>query len=239
MKDRASVRSSSSDAHHPVELARRLVGAGEEDAAHVQEDDDHHGVGGPAVHVAQEHAERHHELQVLHAAVGRGRVRHVVEHQREAGHRQDDEQEEADEAEPERVGGAQHVHAGRGPGGRGGTRLEIIAAARSLSVRGQPTRKTDRRPRRRRLDRASRHVSLQPEVGTDRPAGVHDQLAARRQDQGEAGQRPGRGPLAHAPVLVEGAAVARAGEALPRLAGSRCSRGGCRRTRSRRSPRGC
>ena len=37
--------------HHPVELARGFVGAGPEHPAHVEEDDEDHGVGGPAVHV--------------------------------------------------------------------------------------------------------------------------------------------------------------------------------------------
>src|SRR5256885_13111934 len=53
-----------------VELARRLVGAGQEDAEHVQPDRDHHAVRGPAVHVPHEHAEGHVVLEVLHVGVG-------------------------------------------------------------------------------------------------------------------------------------------------------------------------
>ena len=103
MKLRNSVSRSSSDAQHPVEFARLLVGAGEEHAAHVQEDHRHHAVRRPAVHVAQEDAERHRAAQVEHAVVGLGGRRHVVEHQQDAGHHQDHEQEERDQAEAERV----------------------------------------------------------------------------------------------------------------------------------------
>ena len=97
------------DADHPVELARRLVGAGEEHAAHVQEDDGHHAVRRPAVHVAQEDAEGHGAAQVEHAVVGLRGGRHVVEHQQHAGGDQDQEQEERDQAEPQGVDGPQRV----------------------------------------------------------------------------------------------------------------------------------
>ena len=48
--------------HHagePVELARRLVGAGEEDAQHVDEHQQHHATGGPLVDGAYPPAELH------------------------------------------------------------------------------------------------------------------------------------------------------------------------------------
>src|SRR6059058_5013646 len=85
-------------AHHPVELARGLVGAGQEDAEHVQPDRDHHAVRGPAVHVPHEHAERHVVLEVLHVGVGVLRRRPVVEHEVDAGHDGHQVHEEGDAA---------------------------------------------------------------------------------------------------------------------------------------------
>ena len=171
--------SSSSDADDPVELARRLVGAGEEHPAHVQEDDRDHAVRGPAVRVAQEHPERDRVLEVLHAAVRRGRVRDVVQHQREAGDRQAHEQEEADEAEAERVGRPQHAdpHARRVDVQARGSRASPRAAAASSAASrcGRPT------GRARSALTASRRSCLEPELGADRAAGVDDQLAAARQ----------------------------------------------------------
>ena len=96
-------------ADHPVELARRLVRAGQEDAEHVQPDGDHHAVRRPAVHVPHEHPERHVELEILHVGVGVLRRRPVVEHQVDAGHDGHQEHEEGDaahapgEAQPRRV----------------------------------------------------------------------------------------------------------------------------------------
>ena len=202
-------------ADDPVELARRLVGAGEEDPAHVQEDDRDHAVRGPAVRVAQEHPERDRVLEVLHAAVRRGRVRDVVQHQREAGDRQAHEQEEADEAEAERVRGAQDAAPAPASGaraGRGSRASPRAAAASSAASRcGTPTG-------RRAAARVHRRSScLEPELRADRATGVDDQLAAARQAQREARERPRRRALPHAAVLEERAAVARAREALAAL----------------------
>ena len=96
-------------AQHPVELARLLVGAGEEDAAHVQEDHRHHAVRRPAMHVAQKGAEGHRAAQVEHAVVRLGGGGHVVEHQQNARHDEDDEQEERDQSQPEGVERTQSV----------------------------------------------------------------------------------------------------------------------------------
>ena len=83
---------------HPVELARRLVRAGEEDAEHVQPDRDHHAVRRPAVHVAHQHPERHVELEILHVGVGVLGGRPVVEHQIDAGDHRHQEHQEGDAA---------------------------------------------------------------------------------------------------------------------------------------------
>jgi hypothetical protein len=99
------------DADAPVELARPLVRAGVEDPAHVEEDDQHHRVGRPAVQIAQEAAERHRVLEVLDRAVRLGRVRHVIDHQQHAGDRQDAEEDERDPAEAERRAKAQRARA--------------------------------------------------------------------------------------------------------------------------------
>ena len=85
-------------ADDPVELARRLVRAGHEDAEHVQPDRDHHAVRRPAVHVPHEHPERHVELEVLHVGVRVLGGRPVVEHQEDAGHDRHEEHEERDAA---------------------------------------------------------------------------------------------------------------------------------------------
>ena len=63
----------------------------------------------PAVHVAQEDAERHRAAEVEHAVVGLGGGGHVVEHQQDAGHDQDQEEEQRHQAEAERVDGPQSV----------------------------------------------------------------------------------------------------------------------------------
>ncbi len=77
-------------AHHPVELARLLVRPGEEHAEHVQLHHDHHQVGAPAVHVAQQLAERNVALQIQDVAEGHDLRRVVVEHQQRAGEHQRD-----------------------------------------------------------------------------------------------------------------------------------------------------
>ena len=114
MNEKAERDQQQHDADDPVELARLLVGAGVEDAHHVEEDDEHHQVGRPPVHVADELAEADARLEVLHVAVGGARRRRVHEHQVDAGDRQDPEQHRGDVAEPERVPQAQdprrHLH---------------------------------------------------------------------------------------------------------------------------------
>ena len=90
-------------ADHPVELTRRLVGAVVEDARHVEEHRQHHQVGAPAVHVADQQPERHRRLQVGDVVPRRRRLRPVEEHQEDAGDGQQDEQEEAEPTEAQRV----------------------------------------------------------------------------------------------------------------------------------------
>src|SRR5512136_2966796 len=90
-------------------------------------------------------------------------------------------------------------------------KLEIMAAARSLSVRGQPMRHTERPASSSHcLDRwaSVRAMSgLQPEVRPHRAVQVHDQLAAGREAEAVPGERRGRRALDDPPVLVEAAAV--------------------------------
>ncbi len=81
------------DADVPVELPRRLVGAGHEDAEHVQPDRDHHGVRAPAVELAHD-AERGRLAQVHDVDVGVLDRGPVVEHQQQPGDGLDQEQEE-------------------------------------------------------------------------------------------------------------------------------------------------
>src|SRR3970040_1757041 len=57
---------------HPVELARRVVGAGVEHARHVQRHGQDHQVSTPPVQVADEVAEEHRGADVLHVRVSGG-----------------------------------------------------------------------------------------------------------------------------------------------------------------------
>ena len=85
------------DADAPVELARRLVAAGQEHAQHVQPDGDDHGVSAPAVHLAQQ-AERHMGPQALHVEIGVLDRRAVVEHQQYTSDGFDEKEEEGQPA---------------------------------------------------------------------------------------------------------------------------------------------
>ena len=223
------------DAHDPVELPRGFVRAGPEDPAHVQEDDDDHGVGRPAVHVAQDDAEGHDELEVLHAAVGFRRVGHVVEHQREAGHGQHREEDGGDEAQAQGVARTKAVPAHP-------RRVDVQEEARdhhrrAILVRPRPADAEDR-PAGRRQPRArarsgSRPTSgLEPEVRPHPAVEVHDHLAAGGQAERVPGQGRGRRAVDDPAVLVEAAAVARALEArsaLPHVAAEMRAHGGDRR----------
>ena len=91
-------------AHHPVELAGRLVGAVVEDPHHVQEDEEHHQVGRPAVDVAGQQPERHLRLDLQDVRVRLGGGRGVEEHQVDAGHGEHEEEEEGEPAQAEGVG---------------------------------------------------------------------------------------------------------------------------------------
>ena len=103
MNESISVSVQQDHADDPVELARRLVRAVVEDAAHVQEHGEHHEVRAPSMHVAHERAEPHRGLELLHVAPRERFGRPVEEHQEDAGDGEQDEQEEAQPAEAERV----------------------------------------------------------------------------------------------------------------------------------------
>ena len=111
------------DADHPVELARVLVGAEEEGAAHVQEDQDHHQARAPLVHAVDEGAERDLVVDVGDRGVGLGGRRRVEHRQEDAGDRLDDEGEEGGGAERvEPVGPFRHLaveHPGEEAAGAG------------------------------------------------------------------------------------------------------------------------
>ena len=90
------------DADRPVELARRLVRPGHEDAEHVQPHGDDHRVRAPPVHLAHD-AERHVLAQPDDVGVGVLERRPVIEHQQQAGERQREKQKETQPAHAPRV----------------------------------------------------------------------------------------------------------------------------------------
>ena len=97
--------------HHtddPVELPRLLVRAGEERPHQMEDHDEHHQVGRPPVHVADELTEPDAGLELLHVAVRGADRGRVEEHQVDAGDDQDPEEHRGDEAEAERVADPQH-----------------------------------------------------------------------------------------------------------------------------------
>ena len=98
-------------ANDPVELARRLVRAGVEDADHVQEHGDHHAVRRPAMHVAQQLAEDDDRLEVLDVRVRPLGGGPVIEHQQRPGEREHEEQEERQPTHAPRVGDRERVTA--------------------------------------------------------------------------------------------------------------------------------
>jgi hypothetical protein len=137
------VTSSSSTPEHPVELARLLVGAGQEHAAHVQEHHGHHAVRAPAVHVAQEDAEGHRAAQIEHAVVGLRGGGHVVEHQQDAGGHQDEEQKQRDQPQAQRVDAGRSVFLWTLTGWMCRKKLVKLVDARSRSVEGRGLRKME------------------------------------------------------------------------------------------------
>jgi hypothetical protein len=88
-------------ADDPVQLARILVGAEQEDARHVEEHQDDEDAGAPAVHAADEPAEGHVVRDVLDRLVGRVRVG-LVEH-REDHPRDGLDEERRERRRPERL----------------------------------------------------------------------------------------------------------------------------------------
>src|SRR5438132_2912432 len=98
------------DTQEPVQLPRLLVGAGEVDAAHVEEHGRDHDVGGPVVHPADDEPERdvvHDDehgtpggvRQVTRRADLEAAVGDVEETEQDARDREDDERDERDAAE--------------------------------------------------------------------------------------------------------------------------------------------
>ena len=103
--------------HHaddPIELTGRLIGPVVEDPGHVQEDGQHHEVGRPPVHVADQQAESDGGLQGLDVIPGLRSGRPVEEHQKNTGDREVYEQEEAETTQAEGVADlhrmALHLH---------------------------------------------------------------------------------------------------------------------------------
>ena len=97
--------------HHaddPVEFTRWFVAAGEEDAEHVQPNRDDHGVGTPAMDLAEQ-AERDRRPQGLHVGVGVFGDGAIVEHQRDASDEFDEEQMETQPPDPPGERGAEDV----------------------------------------------------------------------------------------------------------------------------------
>ena len=178
-------------AQHPVELARRFVGAGVEDAAHVQHHKQHHQVGRPAVQVAQHLAGRDHELQVFHVLVGVVGGRHVIEHQQHAGRDQDEEQVKGDQPQPQRGAKLQRAPVDLG-------RLQVQQEARDGRLR--PLQVARRQPDAEDRAAYARALECFPEslsachttrvlVGLDRLRGVNDQMPVPAERQLKPRQR--------------------------------------------------
>ena len=91
------------EAEQPVHLPGLPVGGGIEDPGHVEQHGDHHQVGAPAVDIAHEPAGGDDVMDVLDRLVGQHGGRLVIEHEEQAGHRQEQERGGADESEPHRV----------------------------------------------------------------------------------------------------------------------------------------
>ena len=73
------------NAHHPVELAGWLVGAGVEDAQHMQDGHQHHRVRRPTMHIAHQLSVEDFGLQDDDAVVGHFGRGHIVKHDEYAG----------------------------------------------------------------------------------------------------------------------------------------------------------
>src|SRR6266403_3088674 len=82
----------------PIKLAWLLIRAGEKDTEHVQLYGDNHEVRGPAVHVAEQFAERDVVLEVKDVAEGLHFAGMVVKHEQDAGKGEHQEQIESDAA---------------------------------------------------------------------------------------------------------------------------------------------
>src|SRR5688500_2455217 len=96
------------DADDPVELAGRLVGAGHEDAEHVDPDGDDHRVRAPAVHFPHDaEGDLLSQVEDVDERVLDGGA--VIEHEEETREGQDEEEEERDPARAPRVA---HLDAG-------------------------------------------------------------------------------------------------------------------------------
>lgn len=83
----------------PVQLPRILVGTGDEDPEHVQQDGHDHEVPCPEMDAPQHPAEGDLELKLLDASIGLGFGRDIVARQEQARQHQDQEEREGDAAE--------------------------------------------------------------------------------------------------------------------------------------------
>ena len=70
----------------------------------MQDDGNHHPVGGPAVHVPHQHAEDDDRLHILDVLVGPLHGGDIVEHQQDARHGEDEEHHEGEAAEAPGIG---------------------------------------------------------------------------------------------------------------------------------------
>ncbi len=91
------------DADDPVEFSGWLVGAVVEDASHMEEDRQHHEVGGPSVHISHEKPKGHRSLKGVDVIPCLRRGGAIEEHQEDAGDGEQDEEEEAQATEAEGV----------------------------------------------------------------------------------------------------------------------------------------
>src|SRR5579859_2758740 len=87
------------DADDPVKFMGRFVTAAIKNMKHVREDHEDHQVRGKAVKIAKEDAVRNDELEILHVAIGVRRGGMVIEHQEDAGHEENQKEQERNRAE--------------------------------------------------------------------------------------------------------------------------------------------
>src|SRR5262249_16920592 len=91
------------DADNPIELARFLVGAGQEHSKHVQPYSDDHQVRRPAMHIPKESSEGDVVLKVENVPKRLNLRRMVIKHQKRSGERQDNKEVKRDATHSPRI----------------------------------------------------------------------------------------------------------------------------------------